>query len=432
VDLDRPRRILAIATQGRHDYAQWVTKYRLSYRNRPGEAWKRIPKEFLANQDQHTVVRNSLRGYHIKARYVRLQPTGWHGHISMRWDVQYTSKLTDGKKEHEADAHHRKMDELEERQDQITAMTHLIKRGAVRVSSSWATNHNERFCAINDYQPGNAGSWCAKTLDKNQWIEADLSRPRRILGVATQGRHDYAQWVTAYRIMYRNKKSEAWRTVRKDFTGNQDQHTVVRHSLRGYHIRARYVRVQPLSWHGHISMRWDIDYTSALTDGKKEKAHDLAERRLDEMESRTEQEVAMHKLLREHRVKASSVYSATHDLRGLPLNSAIPGHSHSWCARTLNTNQWIDIDLGSPRRILGIATQGRGDYDQWVTKYRIYHRNKPSQAWHSVGRDFLGNQNRNTVVRASLRNDEIKARYVRLQPLEWHGHISLRMDIDYV
>ena len=33
-------------------------------------------------------------------------------------------------------------------------------------------------------------------------------------------------------------------------------------------------------------------------------------------------------------------------------------------SRDLNTEQFIQADLGRPRRILGIATQGRGDFAQ--------------------------------------------------------------------
>src|SRR5689334_19987821 len=61
------------------------------------------------------------------------------------------------------------------------------------------SNHNERFIALNSaLVPGNAGAWCARSNDQSQWVEVDLGRPRLLLGVSTQGRSDYAQWVTEY------------------------------------------------------------------------------------------------------------------------------------------------------------------------------------------------------------------------------------------
>ena len=35
-------------------------------------------------------------------------------------------------------------------------------------------------------------------------------------------------------------------------------------------------------------------------------------------------------------------------------------------------NQWYQVDLGSEyTKVTGIATQGRGDYPEWVTKYKL-------------------------------------------------------------
>ncbi len=49
---------------------------------------------------------------------------------------------------------------------------------------------------------GNAGAWCAKTNDVNQWLQIDLRTPTTITKVATQGRQDASQWVTSYSLSY--------------------------------------------------------------------------------------------------------------------------------------------------------------------------------------------------------------------------------------
>ena len=252
--------------------------------------------------------------------------------------------------------------------------------------------------------------------------------------MATQGRGDAAQWVTEYRLSYRSSEEDGWRTIGRDFTGNQDSNTVVRHSLRGDEITARYVRLQPLGWSGHMSMRWDIQSTSAHTDGAAQKAADVREAKLDEIDARTQQETKMNSLVARNRVRTSTDYNANHDVRNCALNSPQrAGFSNAWCARVLDQNQFIEADLGSPKRIFGIATQGRGDAAQWVTSYRLQWRNAHGEPWTSVqnNREFTANQDMTTVVRHSLRNDDITARYIRLIPTGWSGHLSLRWDIDY-
>ena len=41
----------------------------------------------------------------------------------------------------------------------------------------------------------------------------------------------------------------------------------------------------------------------------------------------------------------------------------------SWSARVNNARQWLQINLGNLARVTGIATQGRRDAHQWVTRY---------------------------------------------------------------
>ena len=41
-----------------------------------------------------------------------------------------------------------------------------------------------------------------------------------------------------------------------------------------------------------------------------------------------------------------------------------------------DTNQWIQVDLGSPTYVTGVLLQGRHDYSIWTTKYEV--RYKPS------------------------------------------------------
>ena len=44
-----------------------------------------------------------------------------------------------------------------------------------------------------------------------------------------------------------------------------------------------------------------------------------------------------------------------------------------WSALSDDVNQWIQVDFGSYTGVTGVATQGRYDDDQWVTKYRLQY-----------------------------------------------------------
>lgn len=49
---------------------------------------------------------------------------------------------------------------------------------------------------------GKTGAWSSKTNDKSQWIQIDFGEVKRVTQVASQGRSDYAQWLTKYRVSY--------------------------------------------------------------------------------------------------------------------------------------------------------------------------------------------------------------------------------------
>mgnify|MGYP001794565859 CR=1 FL=1 len=46
-------------------------------------------------------------------------------------------------------------------------------------------------------------------------------------------------------------------------------------------------------------------------------------------------------------------------------------HRWSWSPRYRNTKEWLQIYFNLLTRIKGVATQGRQDADQWVTKYKL-------------------------------------------------------------
>ncbi|XP_030840217.1 uncharacterized protein LOC105447022 [Strongylocentrotus purpuratus] len=125
------------------------------------------------------------------------------------------------------------------------ARLHLVEE---RIGEDW-------FC----------GAWATAKIDSNPWIQVDLLTKYRIGGVSTQGRQRGFQWVTAYKIncsidgitfdtvqdILTNPATE------KVFVGNNDSSTVMYNALPQPKV-CRYVRLLPVGWLGHISLRMEL------------------------------------------------------------------------------------------------------------------------------------------------------------------------------
>ena len=69
---------------------------------------------------------------------------------------------------------------------------------------------------------------------------------------------------------------------------------------------------------------------------------------------------------------ASSSYNVYHGPFLARLHRSRTGRfMGAWVARIRNANQWLQIALGRPMKLTGIATQGRADANQWVTRYLV-------------------------------------------------------------
>jgi len=122
-------------------------------------------------------------------------------------------------------------------------------------SSDWNRNHAAKFARI-DSKPKYA-NWCTKVNDENQWIQLDLTAPMEISAVKTQGRFNRDQWVTKYYLSW-SLDGKKWTTDSTNvYDGNADRDGHVLNVLKNP-VVGRYVRLHPLEWHGHISMRLDV------------------------------------------------------------------------------------------------------------------------------------------------------------------------------
>ena len=102
------------------------------------------------------------------------------------------------------------------------------------------------------------GAWLARINDQNQWIQADLQATHRIESVTTQGRPNggVRQWVRSYKVSY-SQDGTNWLTLPGLYEGNFNRDEKKTNSLPDY-TEARFIRLRPIEWFGHISMRFDV------------------------------------------------------------------------------------------------------------------------------------------------------------------------------
>ncbi|XP_035673304.1 lactadherin-like [Branchiostoma floridae] len=111
------------------------------------------------------------------------------------------------------------------------------------------------------------------------------------------------------------------------------------------------------------------------------------------------------------------------------------GWAGAWCANgPLNTNQWLQVDVGAETTVAGVITQGRpGPSIQWVTSYKLRF-SRDGSTWSTyldkLGRErvFPGNYDQDTEVRHLL-DPPVTARYVRFWPQTWNSHLSMRVEV---
>ena len=97
-------------------------------------------------------------------------------------------------------------------------------------------------------------------------------------------------------------------------------------------------------------------------------------------------------------------------------------------------NQWIQADFLSAKTIFKVATRGKNDEDNWVTRYQLKYSLSINEADFeyvtSTGggvMTFNGNSDRNSVVENEFAI--ISARVLRLYPIEWRIPIALRWEV---
>merc|ERR1739838_509409 len=98
--------------------------------------------------------------------------------------------------------------------------------------------------------------------------------------------------------------------------------------------------------------------------------------------------------------------------------------------------EWLQVDLESNRKILGVATQGRSGHSCCYTKtFKLEYKTEEQQSFDTISDDegnvkiFNGNvAGGNSVVKNNL-DQPITARFVRISPLTWQDSPVIRWEL---
>ncbi|KXJ06863.1 Lactadherin [Exaiptasia diaphana] len=102
-----------------------------------------------------------------------------------------------------------------------------------------------------------------------------------------------------------------------------------------------------------------------------------------------------------------------------------------WSASSKKEGEYIQVDLGAIKVITMVATQGRGDFPQWVTTYSLSY-SLDNKDWKDYDEDsvkvFPGNSDQQTVV-TNVLQVPIETRHIRLIVKGYRAWPSLRMEL---
>ncbi|XP_071340826.1 contactin-associated protein-like 5 isoform X2 [Trachinotus anak] len=154
----------------------------------------------------------------------------------------------------------------------------------------------------------------------------------------------------------------------------------------------------------------------------------------------------------------SAAFAATHYSCNSPLVSILPQSSFQsssqssisyaahnaklnrrdgaggWSPMVTDEEPWLQVDLREQKEVTAVATQGRYDSSDWVSRYLLLYSDT-GQAWTQYRQDdsiwrFVGNMNSEAVVQNKL-SHSVRTRFLRFVPLDWNpsGWLGLRVEV---
>ncbi|XP_043965826.1 neuropilin-2a isoform X1 [Gambusia affinis] len=275
-------------------------------------------------------------------------------------------------------------------------------------------------------------AWTPSEDSNKEYIQVDLHFLKVLTGIATQGaiskETQKAYYVTSFKLEV-STNGEDWMVYRhgknhRIFHANTDPAEVVLNRVP-QPVLARFVRIRPQTWKNGIALRFEL-HGCQITGAPCSDLQGL-----------------MSGLLPDAQISVSS----SRDMMWTPSTARLVASRSGWFpapTQPLAGEEWLQVDLGVPKIVRGVITQGaRGgdpgsgpatDNRAFVRKYKVAH-SLSGKEWNfimdvktSQPKLFEGNTQYDTP---ELRHfEETVAQYIRLYPERWSpGGIGMRVEI---
>ncbi|XP_026747695.1 hemocytin-like [Trichoplusia ni] len=266
-----------------------------------------------------------------------------------------------------------------------------------------------------------AGSWNPAVQDANQYIQVKFSHPEPIYGVVMQGSPLFDQYVTSYYVLYGND-GVSFSSVNepdgsiKVFRGPTDNNKPMT-QLINPPIEAMVVRIQPLTWHEEIAVRFE------LVGCREPNLPDTTKTTVSFTEPpQCDEPLGLAADLPVQSIEVSSNNDARQYFK-------LEGE-RGWRPLYSTPGEWIMFNFTSPRNITGIKT--KGGPKGWVSTYKILYTSDLSTFNPVIEEDgedklFAGNFDKDTAVVNEFR-PPIHAQYLKVLPLKWKDAIEMRIE----
>ncbi|XP_072292232.1 lactadherin-like isoform X2 [Eucyclogobius newberryi] len=209
---------------------------------------------------------------------------------------------------------------------------------------------------------GLVNAWSPAPHDKEPWIQVDLTRVMRVSGLVSQGagRLGYSEFVKAFKVSF-SLNGTSFSFCQRDgadlvFSGNVDKDSP-KTTLLAPPLVAQFIRIVPVVCRRSCSMRLELIGC--------------------ELNGCSEPMGLRSRLVSDAQISASSSFRTW----GLDSFTWKPeyarldkqGKTNAWTPASNDQNQWIQVDLGSSKKLTGIITQGAKDFGhiQFVTEFKV-------------------------------------------------------------
>nr|AAI63576.1 Neuropilin 2b [Danio rerio]AAI63589.1 Neuropilin 2b [Danio rerio] len=273
-------------------------------------------------------------------------------------------------------------------------------------------------------------AWTPNEDSNKEYIQVDLHFLKVLTGIATQGavskETHKSYFVTTFKLEV-STNGEDWMIYRfgknhKVFHANADPSEVVLNRIP-QPVLARFVRIRPQSWKNGIALRFEL-YGCQITDAPC-----------------SEMQGMLSGLLPDSQISASSM----RDIHGATGAARLVASRSGWFpspTQPVAGEEWLQVDLGVPKTVRGIITQGARGVDgstsaenrAFVRKYKLAHSLNGKDLSYIIDpktnlpKIFEGNTHYDTPE--IRRFDEIVAQFIRVYPERWSpAGIGMRMEI---